>query len=143
MKSAERSVKVAAGVLFAGGRVLLCRRAASARYALQWEFPGGKVEIGETPSEAIAREIREELGVEASIGALLWHEETSYPDGGIFAVSFYLITEWAGDIVNQVFDTVEWTQPDGLAERYEILQGNLKFCNELPRLLRENGVSDQ
>ncbi len=140
MNHAERSVKVAAGVLIAGGRALLCRRAVSARYALQWEFPGGKVEPGETPPQAVARELREELGVEAHIGALLWHEETSYPDGGIFAVSFYLVTEWTGEIVNHVFDAVEWTQPDGLTERYEILQGNVKFCNQLPRLLREHGV---
>ncbi|GAB1429646.1 8-oxo-dGTP diphosphatase MutT [Ignavibacteria bacterium] len=135
------SIRVAVGVLERNGEILLCRRSKSARYALKWEFPGGKVETGETSEEAVRRELREELGIEARIGNSLWNEETTYPDGGVFSVSFYHVCEWSGEIVNRVFDRVEWTYPQSLAERYDILQGNAKFCRELPVLLRNNYVA--
>lgn len=133
-------VRVAAAALIRNDEILLCQRAKSARYALKWEFPGGKLEIGETPEEAVRRELREELGIEAQIGDLLWSEETAYPDGGVFAVLFFCVYKWTGEIVNRVFDRIEWTYPQSLAERYDILQGNAGFCRELPILLCNKGT---
>lgn len=141
MGESNTTILVAAGVLASGGNVLLCRRAEGARYALQWEFPGGKVEHGESPADALRRELSEELGITAQIGQLLWHEETAYPDGGVFAVSFFAVESWEGEIRNRVFDKVEWTSPEGLAERYEILQGNITFCGLLPELLRNTNLA--
>ena len=59
---------VAAGVIIAGGRVLLSQRKSGTHLAGAWEFPGGKVEPGEDPREALARELCEELGVDAVVG---------------------------------------------------------------------------
>lgn len=83
---------VAAVATRADGRILVCRRALGRASAGQWEFPGGKVETGEPPADALRRELREELGVEATIGELLTRDITmvgSLPiDLACYRVSF-------------------------------------------------------
>lgn len=66
-----RTVIVAAGVVFEGEKVLLSRRPAGKHLAGAWEFPGGKVESGEDPRDALARELGEELGIEVTVGAIV------------------------------------------------------------------------
>ena len=71
------TIIVAAAVIIRDGRVLLTQRTESSHLALRWEFPGGKVEKDESPSGALARELAEELGVEAFVGepfAFNWHD---------------------------------------------------------------------
>lgn len=67
----ERTVLVAAGVILDGDRVLLTQRMAGAHLEGAWEFPGGKVEPGEAPEQALVRELREEIGVEAAVDDIL------------------------------------------------------------------------
>lgn len=72
-----RTMLVVAAVILREGRVLLTQRMENSHLALRWEFPGGKVEESESPREALARELAEELGVEAEIGepfAFNWHD---------------------------------------------------------------------
>ena len=66
-----KTVVVAAAVLLEEGRVLLTQRKAGTHLAGAWEFPGGKVESGEDPREALRRELREEIGIEASVGEIV------------------------------------------------------------------------
>jgi 8-oxo-dGTP diphosphatase len=66
-----RTVVVAAAVVIEGGRVLLTQRKAGTHLAGAWEFPGGKVEAGEDPRDALRRELREEIGVDASVGPVV------------------------------------------------------------------------
>jgi 8-oxo-dGTP diphosphatase len=66
-----RTVVVAAGIVIEQGRVLLTQRKAGAHLAGMWEFPGGKVEPGEDPKEALARELAEELGLEVRVGDIV------------------------------------------------------------------------
>src|SRR5579863_10407626 len=66
-----RTVLVAAGILIEDGRVLVTQRRAGTHLEGSWEFPGGKVEPGEDPREALRRELREEIGVEASVGEIV------------------------------------------------------------------------
>ncbi|HEY1818193.1 MAG TPA: (deoxy)nucleoside triphosphate pyrophosphohydrolase [Kofleriaceae bacterium] len=71
---------VVAGLMTRDGRVLITQRTASQALPLQWEFPGGKVEDGEAPAAALARELREEIGVTVVVGRIwdvLFH---AYPD---------------------------------------------------------------
>ena len=71
-------LEVAAAAIFdSEGRVLTCRRNIERREGGMWEFPGGKVEAGETPAEAVVREVREELGVEILVGHLIASESTA------------------------------------------------------------------
>ena len=74
-----RTVSVVAAVIREGGRVLATQRGYGA-YKDWWEFPGGKVESGETPEEALAREIREELETEIIIGDYLDTVDYDYPE---------------------------------------------------------------
>ena len=66
-----RTVVVAAGVIIEAGRVLLTQRKAGAHLAGLWEFPGGKVETGEDPRDALRRELEEELGIAATVGDIV------------------------------------------------------------------------
>lgn len=84
-------VIVVAAVVRRGDEVMLCRRKADALEGGKWEFPGGKVEAGETPEEALARELREELNVEARAARLLdavVHPCSPYPDAGILLLYY-------------------------------------------------------
>ncbi|MFO7706933.1 MAG: (deoxy)nucleoside triphosphate pyrophosphohydrolase [Desulfobacterales bacterium] len=73
-------IEVAAAILVDSGRVLIARRRDGARRGGLWEFPGGKLLAGETPEQCLAREIREELGVDISVGGFLGESVHAYPD---------------------------------------------------------------
>jgi 8-oxo-dGTP diphosphatase len=122
--SSPSAVDVAVAVLRSpDGRVLLCRRPAEARYGGRWEFPGGKLEPGESHLDALRRELREELDVDC-VGAELIHTvETRYDDGGRFAVHFYLVEQWNGEPRNLAASELAWVEGDA-TERYDILEGS-------------------
>lgn len=82
---------VVAAVIEAGGQFLLTRRQAGTHLAGLWEFPGGKVDAGESHVDALARELREELGVEASVGGLVFDVVHHYPEKSV-ALYFYACT---------------------------------------------------
>src|SRR5678815_1629355 len=78
--ASERSMtRVAAGIVRRDRRILACRRSAAMRHPGKWEFPGGKVEAGETVEECLRRELDEELGIDAEIGALVLESVARYP----------------------------------------------------------------
>jgi 8-oxo-dGTP diphosphatase len=124
-------IAVVVGVLFRpDGTLLLCQRSAEKNYPLQWEFPGGKVEPGESAVDALVRELREELAIEAVVGSLLHEKTAHYANGGTFAVAYYRIESWSGEIRNQVFADLHWVYPGDLMD-YDILAGNREFCERL------------
>jgi mutator protein MutT len=71
---------VAAGLVFRGGKLLITQRQAGAHLEGLWEFPGGKLEAGETFEECLARELREELGIEVAVGELVESLDHTYPE---------------------------------------------------------------
>lgn len=113
-------------------RVLLCQRKKSSRYGLKWEFPGGKVEEGETIDVCLRRELCEELNIRADIGALIHRQHYVYPDSGTFDVFYHLVTSFSGEIVNHVFESYAWVEINKLQE-YDILEGNKDIVATLMR----------
>jgi len=109
--AAERSaVDVAVGVLIDGaGRFLLCTRPAGKVYAGYWEFPGGKLEAGETVEQALRRELREELGIR--IGAPQpWRIELVDYEHARVRLHFCKVFDWAGELQMLEGQRLAWQQ---------------------------------
>lgn len=100
--------QVVAAILVRGDRVLICQRTEQQAFALQWEFPGGKVEIGEELPAALARELDEELGIRAVIGPEVVTVQHQYAQGLAVELHFFVVTEFAGEIENRIFRQVRW-----------------------------------
>lgn len=111
MTTSSRTLQVVAAVIVRDGAVLACRRAPHKDAAGRWEFPGGKVEPGETPEAALARELREELGVQVRVGSLLDRSTTGTVDLAGYA------TALAGEapVASTDHDALEWRSTDDLA----------------------------
>ncbi len=124
---------VVAGVLERDGQVLICQRRPGGRHPLKWEFPGGKVEPAEEPSAALARELLEELAVEAEIGDELDRYEYSYPGGGPLLLIFYRVRSFRGEPRNLQFADVRWEERERLAG-YDFLEGDAAFLRKLATL---------
>jgi len=122
-------VDVVAAVIERDGRVLICQRQ-SGRHALKWEFPGGKVEPGEEPRDALGRELREELAIDARIGQEMARTEVSYGDGVVIHLRLYRVTEFTGEPVNLQFEQIVWERRDKLPE-YDFLEGDVEFVRKL------------
>ncbi len=104
-------VKVAAAVLLrAGGDVLLAQRPAGKAYAGYWEFPGGKFEAGETPREALVRELAEELGIAVTKAAPWFVQEFVYPHARV-ELHFFRVYAWTGELVGQDGQAFAWQTP--------------------------------
>jgi 8-oxo-dGTP diphosphatase len=127
-------VNVVAGVIRRDGRILICQRKRGSRHELKWEFPGGKVEERETPASALARELREELGVEARVGKELTRYEYQYPSRPPILLIFYEVTEFSGEPENRVFEQMVWEEPARLAA-CDFLEGDARFLRMFDKLL--------
>jgi 8-oxo-dGTP diphosphatase len=122
-------MNVVAAVIERDGRVLICQRKRG-RHALKWEFPGGKIEPGETPEEALARELREELAIEARIGEELHRHDVRYGNGPLIHLAFFRVTNFSGEPVNLQFAQMVWEDRRKLPE-YDFLEGDLDFVRSL------------
>jgi 8-oxo-dGTP diphosphatase len=123
---------VSAGIIYRAGRVLIGQRRTTDKHALQWEFPGGKVEVGESPQEALVRELREELQIDASIGAELAHYEHEYASGSSVHLLFFAVPNFIGKPINRVYKQICWTSLRDLPA-LDFLEGDLDFVRRLAR----------
>ena len=124
---------VVAALIEADGKLLVCQRRRTDSFGLMWEFPGGKLEPGETPSEALARELQEELGVTAQIGPEIFRTRHQYSElGDAIDLIFFAATVTPADIRNQAFETMEWRQPQTLHE-LNFLPADREFVAMLSR----------
>jgi 8-oxo-dGTP diphosphatase len=111
----QKSIRVTAGIVVDGERILICQRHHSDAYGMQWEFPGGKVEEGEDLKACLRRELAEELAIDAEIGEEVFRVRHRYPDRYV-EVAFFPVRSFRGSVRNQVFEAVEWVPRRRLPE---------------------------
>ena len=97
---------------------------------LKWEFPGGKVEPGESPEQALARELDEELGIRATIGPEVTAIRHNYRNGGSIHIQFFMVESFTGELRNVVFQDMQWSTFERLPE-YDFLAADLTLIREL------------
>jgi 8-oxo-dGTP diphosphatase len=121
---------VAAALIVRDGEVLIGQRRADQPMASQWEFPGGKIEPGESPQEALARELTEELGIAAEVGPAVTHIRHHYRRGGAVDLQFFAVRAFTGEIDNQIYQQVRWVKLAELTE-YEFLAADRGLIKDL------------
>ena len=123
-------VEVVAAVIERAGLILIGQRKPRGRHALKWEFPGGKIEPGEESRDALARELREELGIEARIGDEIERYDFSYSASHVTRLIFFHVAEFTGEPANLDFAQIAWVERNRLPE-YDFLEGDVAFVREL------------
>ncbi len=110
-------LRVVGAVLVEGARILAARRAPHTRDAGRWEFPGGKVEPGESPQQALARELREELGIEAEVGWLIGRGHGSAGERELHLDCYWARPTGPAPTTSTDHDRLEWLEPAQLPAR--------------------------
>jgi 8-oxo-dGTP diphosphatase len=122
---------VVAAVIARNGRVLACQRNGAGRFPLKWEFPGGKVHANETAQEALARELKEELGVEAKIGPEIFRTRHKYDEmREPVELIFFKARVETGKIENRIFQEMKWVEPQKLSE-LDFLEADRELIRKL------------
>lgn len=98
--------------------------------ALQWEFPGGKIEAGESPEQALARELDEELGIQAKVGVNVTHIRHNYRHGGAVDLQFFAVHEFTGELQNRIFQQLRWVRLEDLPS-YDFLAADRGLIRDL------------
>jgi 8-oxo-dGTP diphosphatase len=122
--------RVVAAVIERDGKLLVCQRTKHQTMPLKWEFPGGKIEEGEQPRDALRRELEEELGIHAKIGDEIARLKHVYPNGVTVELRFYIIREYEGEIENRIFRDVQWSAPKNLPS-YDFLEADASLVRDL------------
>jgi 8-oxo-dGTP diphosphatase len=123
-------LQVVAAILEREGRILVCQRQPDQSHPLKWEFPGGKVEAGETPEQALSRELEEELGIRQASGQEIDRYEYCYPGKTPILLIFFRVNQFEGDPQNLIFHAMRWELPARLAA-YDFVEGDTAFLGRL------------
>lgn len=122
--------RVVAALIVKDGKLLVCQRTRHQTMPLKWEFPGGKIEEGEQPRDALRRELEEELGITATIGNEVARIQHEYPNGGMVELRFYEVREYSPEIENRIFRDVRWSAPKELPS-FDFLEADLTLVRDL------------
>ena len=113
-----------------GLEVLICQRKPDQPMSLKWEFPGGKIEPGESSEDALVRELNEELGISAVIGRRVARIRHKYRNGGVIDLQFFVVREFSGPLENRIFNDMRWVPMVALPE-YDFLAADLGLIRDL------------
>ena len=130
MSEPRRTIRVVAAVVERNGRYLITQRRANAVLPLLWEFPGGKVEAGETDSEALRRELQERLGVESEVGE--WISETvwDYEHYRVELTLYECNVKSGGELQCLAVNAYRWVTSDEF-DQYEFTPADEASMNKL------------
>lgn len=122
--------RVVAGLITQNDKLLVCQRTRHQTMPLKWEFPGGKIEEGEQPRDALRRELEEELGIVAEIGDEVARIQHEYPNGGMVELRFFVVRKYLGEIENRIFRDIQWSPPNDLP-KFDFLEADLTLVRDL------------
>ena len=122
--------RVVAALILQEGKLLVCQRTRHQTMPLKWEFPGGKIEEGEQPRDALRRELDEELGIAATVGDELARIQHEYPNGAAVELRFYIVREFKGELENRIFRDIQWALPKDLP-KFDFLEADLTLVKDL------------
>ena len=122
-------INVVAGIIINQNKILIGKRKDKDIGGGKWEFPGGKIEVGETNSEALERELYEELGISVKIGKELMNYEHMFKTT-IYNISFIEIIDYDGEIRNNAHSEIKWVKFSNLPE-YDFISGDDRFIQSL------------
>jgi 8-oxo-dGTP diphosphatase len=126
MSASLPTITVVAGLVQQQGMLLICQRRRGSAFALQWEFPGGKVEPGETSEEGLQRELHEELDIDARIGPERYRTRHHYPGKYTVELIFFDVTDFQGTPHNRAFEQIRWVAPASLPT-FDFLEGDAEL----------------
>ncbi|MGC2399539.1 MAG: (deoxy)nucleoside triphosphate pyrophosphohydrolase [Acidobacteriaceae bacterium] len=121
---------VVAALILREEKVLICQRRPDQPMALKWEFPGGKVEQGESAEEALRRELDEELGISADIGHRVAHTLHTYRSGTAIDLQFFAVHQFQGEMTNRIFNDLRWCRLRELPQ-YDFLAADRDLIRDL------------
>jgi 8-oxo-dGTP diphosphatase len=121
--------RVVAALILKDDLLLACQRTRHQPMPLKWEFPGGKIEEGEQPRDAMRRELEEELGIEADVGSEVARIVHQYPGGSSVELRFYEVRTYQGELENRIFREIRWVSRQELLglDFLSSRKDNLKF----------------
>lgn len=121
-------IQVVAAILERDGCVLIGQRRPEQSYPLQWEFPGGKVEPGETPAQALTRELEEELAIRGARGEEILRYDYEYPGTDPITLIFFRVVSFEGDVRNLIYHEMLWVLRERLGA-FDFLAGDRGFID--------------
>ena len=123
---------VAAGILCdAKGRILIAERLGDGPFHGLWEFPGGKIDSGETAPQALSRELAEELGIEVTVYSSFMNLRHEYDDR-VVSIEFFLVSDWNSEPVGREGQALRWVPPE-LLDADELLPADVPVIEALQR----------
>jgi 8-oxo-dGTP diphosphatase len=122
--------RVVAALILKDDQILACQRTRHQVMPLKWEFPGGKIEEGEQPRDALRRELEEELGIEATIGNEVARIHHEYPGGGAIELRFFEVHNYLGEVENRIFREIRWVDRNQLPT-LDFLEADRQLVSDL------------
>lgn len=132
MENPRKRIEVVAAIILDEGKIFATQRGYG-EFKDGWEFPGGKMEQGETPEQALKREIREELDVEIEVGQLFDTVEYDYPSFHL-TMHCFLCTIKSGELILKEHEAAKWLNKESL-DSVEWLPADLGLIEKLKNAL--------
>lgn len=128
-----KKILVSAGLIKDNNRILITQRKENSSFGLMWEFPGGKIELNETPEECLKRELFEELNINAVVGKLFCISNYKNLDVEI-ELMVYSIDSFEGDLRINAHEQIKWITIDEI-DNYKFTPADIEIVNKLKKAL--------